>query len=341
MKRGVTIVLLLISALLSAQDVHFSEFYTNPIIINPSQTGFFRGNYRVGFNFKGQWPFAITNRIYNYHSETAYVDFAFGERKLKRGWFGLGANFLNDEAGDGRLTYRRFGLSAAYHQAFDRDFKYTLSAGVVANYSIRSVDFDEFYFNSQWVEDEGFNTQVNSQETFDVRTFGMMDLGAGLHFAGQVHEKVKITAGFAMLHLTRPKHTFLNSGERLGFRYQTSGGIDFKAGERTTLTANFYYTQQKKASEALVGGMLLYEPGYRKNKESGHGLYAGLYYRVKDALVPMAGYQYKNTRLLLSYDVTVSTLAKGARVNGGPEISFVHAGAWNRRLRERTNCPKF
>jgi type IX secretion system PorP/SprF family membrane protein len=341
MKRLLTICLLLICAAVSAQDVHFSQFFTNPLILNPSQTGYFRGNYRIGFNFKGQWPFAISDKIYNYHTEAPYVDFAFGEHKLKMGWFGLGLNFLNDEAGDGRLTYRRFGLSFAYHQAFDRDFKYTLSVGAVGNYSIRSVDFDKFYFNTQWVEDEGFNTSNNSQETFNTRTFGMFDIGAGLHFAGQVHEKVKINAGFAMLHINRPKHTFMGTDERLGFRYQANGGVDLKPAERITLSANFYYTMEKKASEALVGMMVLYEPGYRQNKDGGHGVYFGLNFRIKDALVPMAGYQYKNTRLILSYDVTMSSLSKGSRLNGGPEVSFVHSGAWNRRMRERIYCPKF
>src|ERR1700677_1438296 len=90
-----------------AQDIHFTQFFSNPLILNPAQTGNFNGNYRVGFNFKGQWPWAITGTAYNYHTEAPYVDFSFGENKLKSGWMGIGINFLNDEAGDGELIYRR------------------------------------------------------------------------------------------------------------------------------------------------------------------------------------------------------------------------------------------
>src|ERR1019366_3034800 len=94
-----------------SQDIHFTQFFTNPLILNPAQTGYFDGNYRVGLNIKAQWPFAITNTTYNYHTESPYVDFSFGEKKIKSGWMGIGFNFLNDQAGDGRLTYRRFSLS--------------------------------------------------------------------------------------------------------------------------------------------------------------------------------------------------------------------------------------
>jgi hypothetical protein len=33
---------------LVAQDIHFTQFFTNPLALNPAQTGYFNGNYRVG-----------------------------------------------------------------------------------------------------------------------------------------------------------------------------------------------------------------------------------------------------------------------------------------------------
>ena len=130
-----------------SQDIHFTQFFTNPLILNPAQTGNFNGSYRVGFNFRGEWPWAIGSASpYNYHTETPSVDFSFGENKITSGWMGIGFNFLNDEAGDGELTYRRFSLSYAYHQAFDKDHRYVLSAGVNASYIIRSIDFFEIVF---------------------------------------------------------------------------------------------------------------------------------------------------------------------------------------------------
>jgi type IX secretion system PorP/SprF family membrane protein len=232
----------------NCQDIHFTQFFTNPLVLNPAQTGNYEGNYRVGFNFKAQWPFAITNTIYNYHTESPFIDFSFGERKLKNSWFGLGAHFVNDQAGDGRLLYSRFGLSGAYHQAFDKDHRYVLATGVGFSYIIRSVDFSKFYFNNQWVQDDGFNTSLPNSEPVQQESFQMIDLTAGINFAAQVHNQVKLDFGFSMLHLNRPKHSFLGTTERLGLRYQASVGVKYDINERISITANAYYGNEKKGA---------------------------------------------------------------------------------------------
>jgi hypothetical protein len=79
-----------------------------------------------------------------------------------------------------------------------------------------------------------------------------------------------------------------------------------------------------------------------KTARADNTLYVGLYYRIKDALSPLVGYQYKKTRLLLSYDVTLSRLLQPGKANGGPEISLVHVGTWNREFNgKKAYCPRF
>src|SRR5438552_1845295 len=39
----------------SAQDIHFSQFYDNAILRNPSLTGIFSGEYKVGLDYRSQW----------------------------------------------------------------------------------------------------------------------------------------------------------------------------------------------------------------------------------------------------------------------------------------------
>lgn len=342
LRTGIVYGLLLVVFALNAQDVHFTQFFSNPLILNPAQTGNYDGSYRVGFNFKAQWPFAISGRVYNYHTEAPYVDFSFGERKLKSGWFGLGLNFLNDAAGDGRLTYRRISLSAAYHQAFDKDHRYILSAGLGVSYIIRSVDFSKFYFNNQWVDDDGFNISLPNNEPLQRESFQMVDLGAGLNFGAQIHNQVKLDFGFAMLHLTRPKHSFLGTTERLGLRYQANVGATYSVNERITITANVYYGNEKKAQEITAGAMLGYGLLSHRKSTPDNTFFIGLYYRGKDALAPVLGYKYKNTRLLFNYDVTLSGLAKPGKANGGPELSIVHIGSFYKHFgTKKVYCPEF
>lgn len=326
---------------LSSQDIHFTQFFTNPLILNPAHTGYFNGNYRIGFNFKAQWPFAISSKIYTYHTESPYVDLSFGEKKLKVGWFGLGFHFLNDAAGDGSLQYQRFGGSFAYHQAFDKHHKYILSAGAGVSYVIRSVDFSKFYFNNQWVEDMGFNTSLSSSEPVQRESFQMLDVSAGLHFGGQVHEQVKLDLGISMLHINRPKHTFFYNEERLGFRYQADAGIQYKIDDNMSLQFNGYYGYEKAASEIVVGTMFTYSSINTFSGNPQHSLYVGAYYRSKDALAPVVGYGFKSMRLLLNYDITLSKLVSASRANGGPEISIVCVGSWERQFNRKVYCPKF
>jgi hypothetical protein len=63
---------------------------------------------------------------------------------------------------------------------------------------------------------------------------------------------------------------------------------------------------------------------------------------VKDALSPLVGYQFRQTRLLFNYDITLSRLARPSKANGGPEISIVHVGAWERSFNgKKVHCPRF
>ncbi len=327
---------------LNAQDIHFTQFFTNPLILNPAQTGNFAGNYRIGFNFKAQWPWAISSTTYNYHTESPYFDLSFGEKAIKTGWMGLGFNFVNDEAGDGILTYRKFTLSYAYHQSFEKEHRYILSVGIAGSYVVRSVDFLKFYFNDQWVEDMGFNTAINSNEPFNKSSFGMWDVGAGLNFGAQPLEPLHLDFGFSMLHINRPKVLFYNESERMGFRYQATAGGRYDFSDRISLSLNAYYGYEKRASEIKIGSMVGYGL-YQYNKSgTDHVLYFGAYYRIKDALAPLVGYQFKKTRLLLSYDVVLSKLIFPGKANGGPEISIVHVGGWSKEFNgKKVYCPRF
>ncbi len=326
-----------------AQDIHFTQFFTNPLMLNPAQTGNFNGNYRIGFNFRGEWPWAIGSAsLYNYHSETPYVDFSFGENKITSGWMGIGASFLNDEAGDGRLAYRRFNLSYAYHQGFDKAHRYVLSAGVNASYIIRSVDFSKLYFNDQWVDEEGFNTNINPNEPIVRQSFGMFDLAAGINMAAQITGRFKLDVGFSMLHINRPRDNFYADAERLGFRFQPTAGIQYIISDKLTFSANAYYGYEKKASEGLISAMIEYGIYNHKKSAIDNSVYFGACYRINDALAPIMGYQVKRIRLLLSYDITLSQLLNPARANGGPEISLVHVGSFTREFNgKKVFCPRF
>ncbi|NCP46666.1 MAG: type IX secretion system membrane protein PorP/SprF, partial [Flavobacteriales bacterium] len=82
-----SILLIVISTvnLFAQQDVHFSQFFSSPLTLNPANAGIYNGDLRAIMNYRSQWgsisePFVTM---------AASVDFPV-LKKMKGGMFGLG-----------------------------------------------------------------------------------------------------------------------------------------------------------------------------------------------------------------------------------------------------------
>ncbi len=70
-------------------------------------------------------------------------------------------------------------------------------------------------------------------------------------------------------------------------------------------------------------------------------LIAGLYYRYKDAFVPMVGLQYKNVRFTFSYDATASGLKSFNNYQGAQEFNVIKNGFYPDNVDRQSLCPTF
>ena len=102
MKNIIKIYLFLLCTLFTfktnAQDPHFSQFYANPMYLNPAITG---TNFcpRWIMNYRNQWP-AIPGDYVTYSSS-----FDFGLNELHGG---VGLIALHDNAGENTYSYNCF-----------------------------------------------------------------------------------------------------------------------------------------------------------------------------------------------------------------------------------------
>src|SRR5215467_12867108 len=87
--------LMIVSA--SAQDIHFSQYYSAPLTINPALTGGFAGDYRAGVNYRTQWGSVTVP----YRTFDLYGDLNIGRRLISRNFWAVGLNVISDRAGDG------------------------------------------------------------------------------------------------------------------------------------------------------------------------------------------------------------------------------------------------
>ena len=133
------------------QDLHFSQFYSAPLTVNPANTGFFNADYRIGVNFKSQWPWGINTNSFTYRSFSAFADFAFLKDALPgNDWMGAGLVVLNDMGGDGELKVTKIIASIAYHKSMGYKNRYYLSFGIGGGYIQKNINYTKLYFDDQW-----------------------------------------------------------------------------------------------------------------------------------------------------------------------------------------------
>jgi hypothetical protein len=82
---------------LSAQDIHYTLFNMAPLRTNPALTGAFEGTARIGGIYRGQW-FSV-NGGGDMHTPSFYIDAPIIKGFRDRDWVGVGAVFVQDNAG--------------------------------------------------------------------------------------------------------------------------------------------------------------------------------------------------------------------------------------------------
>ena len=105
------------------------------------------------------------------------------------------------------------------------------------------------------------------------------------------------------------------------------------------INPNAYVTVQAKSSEVVAG----LNAHYNISGDGQNLLIGGLYYRYKEAIIPMIGLGYKDYIFSFTYDVTVSSLSVSDNSRGAFEFSLIKQGVFSQPKgnRRETICPSF
>lgn len=278
------------------QDVIYSQFYANPIYLNPAIAGS-KLSSRLTLNYRNQWP--TINQGYNSLS-------ASWDQPVQKLSGALGVIVNTDVAGGG--IYNSFSANGIYSYRLEVSRTILVNAAVQVGYIQHRLDWSKLIFEDQ--ANQNVPTQLN---------VGKVDFSAGL-LAGF---KESAYFGIAVNHLTRPDMSY-NSGttNRMDMRFTIHSGllIDVKDGlegkdlRNLSISPNVVYVQQGKFRQLNVG---VYANSYP--------LVAGVWYRHSfgnpDAAIFLVGFQQKNYKLEYSFDYTVSRLKIGS--GGAHEVSMV------------------
>lgn len=308
------------SAILQAQDLHFSQYFNSPLLVNPANTGFAPDvDYRVGINYRKQWA-SITNNPYR--TMGLWGDVQLFNNRFDNGWVGLGGALLRDVAGSGGLTSTKGYGSVAYHQLLGLNS--LISAGFNVGFTNKKVDFNKLTFDSQWTG-EIFDINVPSNEPILYNSVTYLDVQLGLNYAYFPSDNAYFNAGFSVMHINRPKESFYEKSvvdPRVDPRFTVFLNGSYKINDQWIVNPNVYVSKMGTAWETVAG----LNAHYNLSGDGNSLLIAGIYMRLKDAFIPMFGYQWNNIAATVSYDATSSALGTYNQTRGAYELSIVKSG---------------
>lgn len=309
-KKG-KIFILIVSVLLGisagAQDVTFSQFYSNPLFLNPAFAGSL-GVPRLAMQYRNQWP-AFGNA---FRTATAAIDFPV--EKLQGG---VGFYILSDTQASG--SFQSLQLNGTYSVYVQLNEEYRMHGAVQATFGQLSLNMDQLIFHDNLDVFYGNHGISGELEFFPESRFNYIDFSTGVLLYGQ-----KYFGGLVVHHLAEPRLSFLTDGEepaRISRKYTAHFGA--------RLPVSLHGSHRKKIdlSPQLV---TQYQNGYGQINygffASFGGLTAGSWFRQNlglqyDALVLLAGFTGRRWQITYSHDIAVSGL--WGDTGGTSEISLV------------------
>ncbi len=182
-------VILVVSSTGKGQDIHFSQFYNTPTLVNPALAGLFRYDYRATVVYRNQWRQA--NAAFT--TIAASGDMNIPINPLTGDKLGVGVFFFNDQMGGGVIQNNTIIGSLAYHKILDRQKRNRLSVGVQAGYVQKGIDYSTLVFGNQIVNYQVDPNVLSGEE--GRTTIGYFNLNAGLAWLYKLNEKTDIHTG--------------------------------------------------------------------------------------------------------------------------------------------------
>jgi type IX secretion system PorP/SprF family membrane protein len=330
---------------LTAQDIHFSQFFQSPLLLNPALCGQFEGSYRVGINQRTQWrsvttPFATFAAGVDANNITL-PDGIFNREdgNFKELPFHGGISVYSDKAGDSQLKTTGINLIGAQQFGVPFDKKAKLSVGAMLGFTSMKIDYSKLTTDSQW-NGTNYDPNQSNGEIFPRAGRGYFNLNLGATYAHTIDDKRSFSAGISLFNLSRPKQSFFDEGYvKLDSRFNLHGSYKQVISKELTVEPMMLLMRQGKYTEFNIGGLAHYtlsEKPWTRN-----GVYAGLFVRAKDSGFFVIGMQYGSWNGAVSYDLNTSSLKPASNGRGGLEFSLLHTFSKFPRKMNAKTCPNY
>ncbi len=286
----------------SAQDPAFSQFYANPLYLNPAFAGATPdGCPRASINYRDQWPGIGRTYVTTSASFDQHIDAIGG---------GLGVLILQDRSGSGNLNTTHASILYSYHLEVNR--KFSVKAGFEASYRMINVDWNNLTFGDMIDPKYGFIYPTQEDVLNYPTRKSFPDFSAGL-----LGYTENLFFGFAAHHMTQPNQGFISESSlptKLTAHIGGNFALNKYSNNVTTISPNFLYQKQQDFQQFNYGVYIYRGP-----------IVGGLWTRHSaknlDSFILLIGLIQKEFKFGYSYDITSSSL-KNSNTLGAHELSF-------------------
>jgi len=330
----------------SAQDIHFSQFYMSPLNLNPAMTGVMNCNKRAIVNYRNQWAAALGSNAFNTFSASYDQKIAVGQND----YFGVGGTLWGDVAGASRFSTAQGRLSFSYSKKISGSSKtsHHLVVGADAAMTQRRIDQGDLRWPSQHDGNGGFDPTRQGGMIPDA-SITYADLAAGLLWFSNLDQENSFYVGAAMHHLNQANVSFLGQITSLHSKITAHGGGQFAINKKMSLLPGFVLLFQGPHREYNAGSSVRWKMGGIGGQRGGNqNFQLGLWYRSgvnetggwhTDAVIASTRFDYGNYGFGFSYDWTLSKFREASPGNGAFEfsLSYLLCGDQSRGV----YCPTF
>lgn len=288
---------------ISAQDPHFSQYYSSPLYLSPSLTGAAEQS-RLIVNYRNQWP-SLSN---------AYINYAISfDHYLHDYKSGIGASIIRSQEG-GVYNTTNASLLYSYTISVNREIK--IRPGIKAGYYYRNIDFNNIDFADQITRDGSPTIEIPKESSVKHYDFSASALAYSSFY----------WLGFTADHLLALNSQFADDPTYPSLKLSLYGGAQLKLFESVlsktdrTFSVSFLYKTQSKYHQLDLGAYYEEEPfriGIFFRGVPVFNQNAGL-----NAVVLMTGYTYRSMKINYSYDISTSRLL--ASTGGAHELSLLY-----------------
>lgn len=312
------LILLFSTAILKGQSLHYSQFFSSPLNLNPALTGGIEGDWRFISNYRSQGQY-FSNPLNTLSLSFDKPVFLYKEQA------GVGVMYTKDYSSGLSIPSDRFYLSMA--SAVKVSEKSLVGLGLQLGWVYKSFSYSDLTFPEQYDRDTGgFNESLPISEEFDNTSSSYFDINAGLMWNYQINKHL-LSLGVATYHLNQPMDNFLDEESRVKIRTNGHGSFKYILKNGFYLLPRSYFTVQNKMSEFVWGSNVGMENkvfvDYVKN------LHLGVYYKNAfnsnlSSLIFMAGASIENWTTTISYDIDIGGSKEAGILTEALEFSIIY-----------------